>query len=142
MGFHQSLQDPCRDECRLHMQAIEGENRTERPMWAEKGGLDFEGRARWDAWTVNKGMASDKAKLLFVKVGPAMSCCNLCYSVSSWLLVSVSAHDACACAYHAAVSSLQTTTLGSPSHLIRGLRCCRRTGRFNRRPSTRMIDSR
>jgi hypothetical protein len=20
-------------------------------MWAEKGGLDFEGRAKWDAWT-------------------------------------------------------------------------------------------
>ena len=50
------------------MQANEGENKTERPMWAEKGGLDFEGRARWDAWTANKGMASDKAKLLFVKV--------------------------------------------------------------------------
>ena len=50
------------------MQAIEGENKTERPMWAEKGGLDFEGRARWDAWTANKGMAAEKAKLLFVKV--------------------------------------------------------------------------
>lgn len=23
-------------------------------MWAEKGGLDFEGRARWDAWTAVK----------------------------------------------------------------------------------------
>ena len=50
------------------MQANEGENKTERPMWAEKGGLDFDGRARWDAWTANKGMASAKAKLLFVKV--------------------------------------------------------------------------
>lgn len=37
-------------------------------MWAEKGGLDFEGRARWDAWTARKGMAADKAKLEFVKV--------------------------------------------------------------------------
>ena len=55
-------------QCRLHMQANEGENKTERPMWAEKGGLDFEGRARWDAWTANKGMAAEKAKLLFVKV--------------------------------------------------------------------------
>ena len=53
---------------RLHMQALEGENKTERPMWAEKGGLDFEGRARWDAWIANKGMAAEKAKLLFVKV--------------------------------------------------------------------------
>lgn len=23
-------------------------------MWAEKGGLDFEGRARWDAWAAVK----------------------------------------------------------------------------------------
>lgn len=33
------------------MQISQGDNTTERPMWAEKGGLDFEGRARWDAWT-------------------------------------------------------------------------------------------
>lgn len=26
-------------------------------MWAEKGGLDFEGRARWDAWTAVKASA-------------------------------------------------------------------------------------
>lgn len=51
------------------MQAMEGENKTERPMWAEKGGLDFEGRARWDAWAANKGMAAQKAKLQFVQVG-------------------------------------------------------------------------
>ena len=25
-------------------------------MWAEKGGLDFEGRARWDAWAAVKVM--------------------------------------------------------------------------------------
>ena len=49
------------------MQAKEGENKTERPMWAEKGGLDFEGRARWDAWTAIKGMAAPKAKLQFVQ---------------------------------------------------------------------------
>lgn len=36
---------------RYHQQATAGDNATERPMWAEKGGLDFEGRARWDAWT-------------------------------------------------------------------------------------------
>lgn len=51
------------------MQAEKGENTTERPMWAEKGGLDFEGRAKWDAWTANKGMASAKARLQLVKVG-------------------------------------------------------------------------
>lgn len=37
-----------------HQQATQGDNSTERPMWAEKGGLDFEGRARWDAWTAVK----------------------------------------------------------------------------------------
>ena len=50
------------------MQAIKGDNATERPMWAEKGGLDFEGRARWDAWTAVKGMPQSKAMLQFVKV--------------------------------------------------------------------------
>ena len=37
-------------------------------MWAERGGLDFEGRARWDAWTAVKGLEEAKAKLRFVKV--------------------------------------------------------------------------
>ncbi len=40
--------------CRYHMQGVKGDNTAERPMWAEKGGLDFEGRARWDAWSANK----------------------------------------------------------------------------------------
>ena len=53
---------------RLQMQAEKGENTTERPMWAEKGGLDFEGRAKWDAWTSYKGMATAKARLQLVKV--------------------------------------------------------------------------
>ena len=55
-------------EGRFHMEAINGSNTAERPMWAEKGGLDFEGRAKWDAWTAVKGMRPDKAKLEFVKV--------------------------------------------------------------------------
>ena len=50
------------------MQATNGDNDTERPMWAEKGGLDFEGRARWDAWTAVKGTSHSKAMLQFVKV--------------------------------------------------------------------------
>lgn len=50
------------------MQAVNGENTAERPMWAEKGGLDFEGRAKWDAWTAVKGMKTEKAKLEFVRV--------------------------------------------------------------------------
>jgi hypothetical protein len=51
------------------MQASKGDNATERPMWAEKGGLDFDGRAKWDAWAAVKGAKADKAKLNFVKVG-------------------------------------------------------------------------
>lgn len=51
----------------FYMQATNGDNTAERPMWAEKGGLDFEGRARWDAWTAVKGVSADKAKLEFVK---------------------------------------------------------------------------
>lgn len=31
-------------------------------MWAEKGGLDFEGRARWDAWAAVKGMDGQQAR--------------------------------------------------------------------------------
>ncbi|KAL6784140.1 hypothetical protein ACKKBG_A04950 [Auxenochlorella protothecoides x Auxenochlorella symbiontica] len=51
-----------------HMQALQGDNATERPMWAEKGGLDFEGRARWDAWAALKGTPEAKAKLEFVRL--------------------------------------------------------------------------
>lgn len=40
--------------CSYQQQATVGDNTAERPMWAEKGGLDFEGRARWDAWTAVK----------------------------------------------------------------------------------------
>ena len=50
------------------MQATKGENSGERPMWAEKGGLDFEGRAKWDAWTACKGVKTPKAQLDFVRV--------------------------------------------------------------------------
>ncbi|GLC39327.1 hypothetical protein PLESTB_000897000 [Pleodorina starrii] len=59
----------------LHMQATQGDNTTERPMWAERGGLDFEGRARWDAWSALRGTDPAKARLRFVKLfhefGPA-----------------------------------------------------------------------
>ena len=50
------------------MQASKGDNAEDRPMWAEKGGLDFEGRAKWDAWTAVKGTSTQKAMLAFVKV--------------------------------------------------------------------------
>ncbi|KAG2452657.1 hypothetical protein HYH02_002890 [Chlamydomonas schloesseri] len=52
----------------LHMQASRGDNTGERPMWAERGGLDFEGRARWDAWTALRGTDGAKARLRFVKL--------------------------------------------------------------------------
>ena len=58
------------------MMAESGENTGERPMWAEKGGLDFDGRARWDAWTALKGMKPDRAKLQFVRVSPQFMCCG------------------------------------------------------------------
>lgn len=50
-----------------HQQATQGDNSGERPMWAEKGGIDFEGREKWDAWEGLKGMDGDKAKETFVK---------------------------------------------------------------------------
>ena len=56
------------------MMAENGENTKERPMWAEKGGLDFGGRAQWDAWTALKGMKTDRAKLEFVRVGARSAC--------------------------------------------------------------------
>lgn len=46
----------------LAQQATSGDNTSERPMWAEKGGLDFEGRARWDAWAAVKGVEAEQAK--------------------------------------------------------------------------------
>ena len=52
------------------MQAEKGDNTSERPMWAEKGGLDFDGRAKWDAWAAVKGSKPEKSKLSFVKVTP------------------------------------------------------------------------
>lgn len=59
------------------MVAVNGENTAERPMWTEKGGLDFEGRAKWDAWAAVKGMKPEKAKLEFVRVRAF----NLCISL-------------------------------------------------------------
>lgn len=50
------------------VQATQGDNATERPMWAERGGLDFEGRARWDAWAALRGLDGARARLRFVKL--------------------------------------------------------------------------
>ena len=47
-------------------QATEGDNTEEQPVWAESGGLDFEGRSRWEAWNKTKGMSSEVSKKKFV----------------------------------------------------------------------------
>jgi acyl-CoA-binding protein len=39
----------------------------ERPMWAEKGGIDFDGREKWDHWKECESMDSEEAKLEFVR---------------------------------------------------------------------------
>jgi len=55
-------------------QVERGDNRDEKPMWAPHGGLDFDGRERWEKWERYKGMDADAARLEFVKAyGKAMS---------------------------------------------------------------------
>ena len=64
------------------MMAEKGENTEDRPMWAERGGLDFEGRAKWDAWTALKGMKPERAKLKFVQASHcSCSCPKFCLTV-------------------------------------------------------------
>merc|ERR1712078_94841 len=48
-------------------QATEGDNTEEQPVWAETGGLDFEGRSRWEA-NKTKGISSEVAKKKFVAI--------------------------------------------------------------------------
>jgi acyl-CoA-binding protein len=36
-------------------------------MWAERGGLDFDGRARWDAWAAKRGGRPERARVEFVR---------------------------------------------------------------------------
>lgn len=38
-------------------QAEAGDNAAEKPMWGETGGLDFDGRERWEAWNKMKARA-------------------------------------------------------------------------------------
>ena len=46
-------------------QATVGDVTGEKPMWAETGGLDFDGRERWESWEKLKGTSSQAAKELF-----------------------------------------------------------------------------
>ena len=51
----------------LAMQATKGNNTGEEPMWAETGGLDFEGRLQWAAWNTRKGADANWCKKKFVQ---------------------------------------------------------------------------
>ena len=52
----------------LHHQVTEGDCSSERPTWAEKGGIDFDGIARWEGWRAVAGLDVDKAKIRFVRL--------------------------------------------------------------------------
>jgi acyl-CoA-binding protein len=60
--------DPYYELLALNAQAKTGDVVGERPMWAERGGLDFDGRARWDAHAALRGVSKEEAKLRFVKL--------------------------------------------------------------------------
>lgn len=51
----------------LAMQATKGNNTAEEPMWAETGGLDFEGRLQWAAWNTRTGADAKWCKRKFVQ---------------------------------------------------------------------------
>jgi len=51
----------------LHQQATVGDVVGDRPMWAERGGLDFDGRARWDAWAARRNGLPERARAEFVR---------------------------------------------------------------------------
>ncbi|XP_070507115.1 acyl-CoA-binding protein [Chironomus tepperi] len=52
----------------LFKQATVGDNNTEKP-----GMLDFKGKAKWEAWTGNKGMSSDDAMTKYVTKATALA---------------------------------------------------------------------
>ena len=55
-------------------QAAKGDQTSDKPMWAEHGGLDFDGRERWEAWAKLKGLDPPDAKKKFLAAyGKAMS---------------------------------------------------------------------
>ncbi len=51
----------------LVQQAREGDCTSERPSWAANGGIDFHGRAEWDAWSEVSGLELQECKHKFVK---------------------------------------------------------------------------
>lgn len=48
------------------MQAERGDVTGEKPMWASAGGLDFDGREKWEAWKKMEGMAKEDAQRSFL----------------------------------------------------------------------------
>lgn len=71
-GAHMKPQDFYRLYA-AQQQAENGDCTTEQPMWAEHGGLDFDGRERWAEYNKLKGMSKEEAKKLFCAVyGEAM----------------------------------------------------------------------
>ena len=60
--------DPYYELAALSAQARGGDVAGERPMWAERGGLDFDGRARWDEHAALRGLPGEEARLRFVKL--------------------------------------------------------------------------
>jgi acyl-CoA-binding protein len=52
----------------LSQQARFGDISSERPVWAETGGIDHDGRARWDGWSALKGVGKEDARLRFVRL--------------------------------------------------------------------------
>mmetsp|Transcript_25178 Transcript_25178/g.42152 ORF Transcript_25178/g.42152 Transcript_25178/m.42152 type:complete len:212 (-) Transcript_25178:302-937(-) len=49
-------------------QVGKGDNTEEKPMWAARGGLDFDGRELWDQYTALKGKTQEEAKQFFCLV--------------------------------------------------------------------------
>ncbi len=65
---------PCPPAPAAKQQAEAGDNVAEKPMWAETGGLDFDGRERWEAWARLKGSSKAEAQRAFCEAyGRALS---------------------------------------------------------------------
>jgi acyl-CoA-binding protein len=47
-------------------QAESGDITGEKPMWGATGGLDFDGRERWEAWKKLDGFSAEQAKRHFL----------------------------------------------------------------------------
>ena len=55
------------ESLRWRQQVTTGDVPGEKPLWAKTGGLDFDGRDRWEAHKSLKGQSTEEAKLTFVQ---------------------------------------------------------------------------